>query len=436
MSKFLNNNICKFEILQNENLLTSAAENASDGINILVGAFFKRDQYYKNFDIYAKGLRRLLKFVDDEKSNPPGKDQFIHVLFIDQNIVDDAEIMEIIDSCKLCVPVLFKCSKYMIGSYHVDLFGSLVRFFPMFDFPNNPTKIVICTDIDLHNEDYVRLESLIKNKLTGIVAAGDITRVLLSRLTPYVYANLICYNRKKLNRKFILNFIENADKIESKGHYGKRLTPFGFGIDEIFINDVIIPSIGEISIIIDYQICYFMFYSKSRIMDESRTDTTNKILSIILGSYDDNNLSIAQKIEFIDKNTYQIRKKTEINNELCRRFTKVIEHLVESGKSWMEMTTLKFIYNYLRHVISANVIIQYEYKKGIIRADAYETVNDSEGASTNTEPDNLTSVISESVNDVITETDEDISSEIISDSASDTHINDLADPDDPSVTAA
>jgi hypothetical protein len=432
MSKFLNNNVCKFEILQNENLLM----DTTDGVNLFVGVFFKRDQYYKNFQTYVKGLSKLLKFVDDEKSNPPGKDQFIYVLFIDQNIVDDAEIMKIIDSCKLCVPVLFKCSKYMVGSYHADLFGSLVRFFPMFDFPNNPTKIIICTDIDLHAEDYVRLESLIKNKPNGIVAAGDITRVLLSHLTPYVYSNLISYNRKKHNRKLILDFIENADKIESKGHYGKRLTPFGFGIDEIFINDALIPSIGEISFIIDYQISYFLFRSKSRIMDEPRVDTTSKILSIILGPYDDKNMTIAQKIDFIDKNTYQIREKTEINNEMCRRFTKVIEHLVESGKSWMERATLQFIYNYLRHIISANVIIQYEYKKGIIRADAYETVNDSEGASNNTEPDDLTSVVSESVNNVITETDEDVSSEFISNSASDTHINDLADPDDPSVTAA
>src|SRR5271154_6582007 len=106
----------------------------------------------------------------------------------------------------------------------------------------------------------------------------------LQAILPEFYY-LISYNRKKHNRKLMLDFIENADKNESTGHYGKKLTPFGFGIDEIFINDVLTPSIGEINIIIDYQICYFLFRSKSRIMDEQRRDTTNKVLSIILGSY-------------------------------------------------------------------------------------------------------------------------------------------------------
>jgi hypothetical protein len=429
MFEFLNNDICKFEVLQNKHLLV-------DGVNILVGVFFKRDQYYKNFQTYVEGLSRLLKFVENEKINPKGKGQFIYALFIDQNIVDDAEIMKIIDGCKLCVPVLFKCSKYMLGSYHIDLFGSLVRFFPMFDFPNNPCGIVVCTDVDLHGEDYARLSSLIKNKPKGITGAGDIARVLYSNLTPYVYANLICYNKKKHDHKIIIDFIENAENIKSKGLYGKRLTAFGFGVDEIFINDILLPTTGGINIIIDYQLCYFLFHSKKRIMDEQRSDITNKILSIVLGPYANENMSVSQKIEFIDKNTYQIRKRTEINNELSRRFTKVVEHLVEAGKSWMERTVLQFIYKHLRHVVSANVVVQYEYKKGITRADTYETVNDTEGASNNAEQDDLTSIVSESIEDVISDTDEDTESEFISDSASETHINDLSDPSDPSVIAA
>ena len=104
--EFLTNDICTFQILEKEKLLTH-------GVNILVSVFFKRDQYYKNFGIYVKGLQKVLHFVDKQND----KNKFIFVLFIDQNIADDEKIMSSIKRCKNCVPVLFKCVKYMDEKY-------------------------------------------------------------------------------------------------------------------------------------------------------------------------------------------------------------------------------------------------------------------------------------------------------------------------------
>ena len=57
--KFITNNICEFEILNNKYFKFA-------NINIIVSVFFKHDKYYKNFDIYIKGLKNVLKFADSK----------------------------------------------------------------------------------------------------------------------------------------------------------------------------------------------------------------------------------------------------------------------------------------------------------------------------------------------------------------------------------
>jgi hypothetical protein len=201
-------------------------------------------------------------------------------------------------------------------------------------------------------------------------------------MKPYTYAGLLCFNRKKIEQSLIMDFIRDTGngKIKSKGHYGKRDTDFGYGIDEIFLNDVMINHVGKINTIIDYQTSYLLFHSKPFLTQtqDDKIKKTSDILDTILGSYTNKDMSVEQKFEFIDLNSYQIRKKTEINDEICRRFTKVIDFLVDAKKIWMESNVQQFIYKYLRHIISANLIIYTNYKKGIIGVDAYEVVYDTD----------------------------------------------------------
>src|SRR5579872_2477897 len=164
--EFIKNDICTFTVLNRVHLL-------KPGVNIIVSVFFKREKYYKNFAIYTRGLERLLKFVDDKNYNDIDNDGFVYLLFIDNHVADDPELRTMIENCHNCVPVLFGCSEYMKDGYHLDLFGTLVRFFPMFDFDKNPCNIVICVDIDLHAEDYFRLQNLMKYKHKGVTSAGD-----------------------------------------------------------------------------------------------------------------------------------------------------------------------------------------------------------------------------------------------------------------------
>jgi hypothetical protein len=384
---FLTNDICEFEILSNHNLIKK-------GVNVIVSVFFKRDQYYKNFAIYVKGLQKALRFIDDPIRNNPQTDGFIYILFIDSNVYEDKEIMGYINKCKNCVPVLFRCVEYMSGSFHYDLFGTLVRFFPVFNFPNNPCGMVISIDVDLHDEDYVRLESIVKHKMIDITGAGSIVGYIYTNLTPYIFANLVSYNCEKFDRSIIMNFIRNADKYESKGYYGKRLTTFGFGVDEIFLNDILLTHAGKVNVIIDYQICYFFFHSTPHMLDEKRIESTSKILDIIIGDIipdeDKKEMTAEQKIFIIDKTTYRKRDKTKTNDDMTRRLTMVIDNLVKNNKIWMEKEVQQFMYDYLRHIISATLVIQYNHSENaVVSVDAYDTVYDSDHEIDSGKIDNL-----------------------------------------------
>ena len=322
MTEILVNKICKLEILSRSNLLFND-DNSPKNPNILSGVFFKNKDYYKNFGIYVSGLARTLKFIHEynqeveSQSKIPEKDQthhlerFVFLLFIDQNIRDDKKIMNIISSNKYTVPVLFNCPVYMKKhddgrEYHIDLFGTLIRFFPMFDFPYNPStnSTVITIDIELNREDRRKVEAMMRNRPNGTTASGEIHNLIYKGEIPYVYSGTLCFNREKLGSELITKFIESAHSIVGTGHYGKRLTTFGYGIDEMFLNSHLIPAVKTYSIIIEYQISYFLYYSQPYMMKQKRQDVTHRMLRMILYDMYSPNLTIDSMFEIIRKSQF------------------------------------------------------------------------------------------------------------------------------------
>jgi len=349
------NDICKFNITHNKHLI-------KENMNVIVSSFFKRNEYYKNFNIYVKGLKKLLKYVETKKKD------YTYLLFIDENINNDNNIMNMVKKCSNCVVIVFTCSKYMIDKYHIDLFGTLVRFFPMFNFKNNPCNIVICVDIDLHEQDYFRFNKLITEQYKGIVGNGSFIEFIKgSHDKPHLYAGSISYNIKKSDYNLITDFIINIKDITTPGRYNTRFTDFGYGVDEIFLNDILLPKIGSVGVIIEYYISYFLFHSYDRILSQPKK--SEKILSAILGRYNteiNNTNDIKEKLNFIDANTYKIRKRTDINNTLSKRFSKVIKYLYNNKIKWMNWNIIKFIHKYLSNVISATAVMYYDYNKNKI----------------------------------------------------------------------
>jgi hypothetical protein len=247
---YLNNDYCKFELLDDNTDYTIKKD-------FFVTTLFKlRKGSYKNFDKYLSGLKYLNIF--SEKNNLKIK------LFIDNNIYHDKKIMDFLKSLKNVSIVLFKCEDYIIeNNYHIGLFSTLIRFFPMFDFPNNDCRITIIVDADVNEEilknQMILYETILKNLDKNIKFGysgrfyhiNQQMKLINDHLLPYITAsNIINYD--KIKKKILYKFLDkikpymNKNKLPekifttyniSKESYNKKCeNNVCFGIDEYFLN--------------------------------------------------------------------------------------------------------------------------------------------------------------------------------------------------------
>ncbi len=135
--KYLINDICKFTPLFNIN------KNKKQ--DIFSASFFKINSgSYKNFNIYVQGMKDLSKYVN--KYDPTYKIR----LFIDYSIFNDTKIMNMLKKLNNVQLVLYHCENFVRDKiYHRGIFGTIVRYFPIFNFPKNDAGIVRIIDIDL-----------------------------------------------------------------------------------------------------------------------------------------------------------------------------------------------------------------------------------------------------------------------------------------------
>ena len=337
---YLENDICNLKLIENSKL-------SKNKINILSTAFFKMDKHYKNFNIYLNGLKKWIKFLNSFNHD------YTLRLFIDNNVYNDREIMKLIRSTNKIQPILFSCNNYKKDNYHIDLFATLVRFFPYFNFKNNDSKNVIVVDLDLHDEDYRRCKYLMENNLDTFTGMGNIEHYFYKHKSIYMIAATMS-NPHKFDKDIIINFIENAHNIKDTGFYNKRFKPFGFGVDEIFINKYLLSNIDKYASIIEYNISYFMYHSKQRIMKSKNSEI---IFKYILGKYYKKGMSVYDMYKFIDKQTYQITRWNESADYLSKRFYKIISYLHKKNIKWLERNIIDLTYKYLNNLIYAFLII-------------------------------------------------------------------------------
>jgi hypothetical protein len=142
-TSYLQNDICIFRPLKpidygkrKKLLVTSLFKMASGG--------------YKSFSKYVDGISIL---------NGIAMARNMEVrIFIDNTIYRDDKLMYQLNQYEKVTLVHYTCSDFLIGEHHVGLFGTLVRFFPMFKFKNNDAKCAIIVDADTNN---IRTRALI-----------------------------------------------------------------------------------------------------------------------------------------------------------------------------------------------------------------------------------------------------------------------------------
>ena len=302
---------------------------------IISACFFKlHGGSYKDFNIYINGLKILSKFI---KNNLP---DFSIRLFIDNSIYSDKNIMDIFQHLINIELVLYECSNYKIDdTYHIGLFGSLVRFFPMFDFPNNDSDVVMITDIDWKSYDNIKksyinveayhiLKKIKKKNNIKLFINGRLFHMIENQflygnkyIVPYVLSSKII-NFSKIDKNILLTYILNIKKTKKRlSNYtvnrvknNKRYENYIFGIDEYFLNhDLKKYFINEKKMFgckLKYLITDFIFYNIQHTDDKIYKNFFNFVLKDI-----DNFTYISDEIayEFMDKYTYNIVENKSIN---------------------------------------------------------------------------------------------------------------------------
>jgi len=132
---YLENNICKFQELKPIDYTKKK--------DIISTSLFKMNTGgYKNFNKYLDGIKNLSEI---------GNTYNLEIrIFIDNTIYEDSDIMNYLNKFNNITLILYKCNNFIINNkYHVGLFGTLVRYFPLFNFKNNDSNIVFLADADI-----------------------------------------------------------------------------------------------------------------------------------------------------------------------------------------------------------------------------------------------------------------------------------------------
>jgi len=137
--EYLKNDICKFEII--------TPFDINEKKNLMVTSLFKMSTGgYKDFQLYVDGISVL---------NNHAKNHNMYVrLFIDDTIYKDHVLMEKFSKLERVQMVLYKCNNLIINGHHIGVVGTLLRFFPLFDFENNDANFVITSDADTKASHY------------------------------------------------------------------------------------------------------------------------------------------------------------------------------------------------------------------------------------------------------------------------------------------
>lgn len=345
--EYLKNEICKFTPLFDIDY--------SKKHNIMSACFFKmKNSGYKDFSKYINGLNTLNNIISKLNLNYKLR------LFIDNSIYTDKKIFETISKYKNVQMVLYSCPNYKIeDNYHIGLFGTLVRFFPMFNFPNNDANIVVSSDIDSTNIKIIvyylkKLEKEYKNIFDNIYMfkSGPLDRSFRykynifykNKLNTYVWA-LSFASIKRIDKNVIVDYLANINNLNiedisyhksvnefEESKYSKSYKHFIYGIDEHFLNDVLSKYL------IDNNLCYIVNTSwtiygtlynilKNKYLTNKENELINLVFTYLNNKTSFNlelndNMDINEKINVIDKIMYSKKtdekKKYEINKLLYK----------------------------------------------------------------------------------------------------------------------
>ncbi len=314
------------------------------------------NKQYKNFGIYVNGLKRLIAMRNERM--PSYKIR----IFIDKSIADDKYIMSILKSDKNIQIVKYTCPNYMETNkyYHRGTFGTLVRFFPMFDFENNDANLVIVSDIELNKNDtevMIKISKslhLFKNKLAFMYYSNIFLSEFLNLNKKYIFAGRL-FNTTRLPKSSIINFMENINNVvvdnplyQGKGEPNNE--NIRYGIDETYLNKYLLKDLDESGIrygfYTKYNISNFFYYFRDKVLSHPDSE---KYLKMILGDSYMNNKDVSENLTLLDLKTFAVIENKILpipddTIEIIKNYSKFLFYLDENKiYNWMSQRMLKYL---------------------------------------------------------------------------------------------
>lgn len=355
------NSICKLKYIFNDEV-----KEKKDVISV---SLFRMVNGYKSFDKYMKGLELITGKMINKLSN------FDILLFIDQSIIKEKEIynkiIELREKNKQLKLIEYECPKFIKENKHEELFGTFIRFLPFFDIEGNNTKCVISIDADICQrdmeyiiEDYQYLKKIkseyhyITNMFYELLSKWG-----LSENYSILAGRQIC--KKKFPLKLLTEYLEcvknksceRMEYIKEKMDY-KKYSTFPYGIDEYFLNNILLEYIkkNEIpySVTVRYSLTAPMYYyikNTPELNDnKEKKESLTKVLKNILNDESkDDYIKLFDKFDRIFyKHIYENNK--DINNnkrEIVKRYYNYINKMwKEKNYELLPESVLKKTMNY------------------------------------------------------------------------------------------
>lgn len=311
--------------------------------DVVATSLFKMTNGYKNFEKYMNGLKLGINYFTNNIPN------MYFLLFIDSSISGDSKLMSRIRSIAnnktICVE--FTCPDYVATSLcgHVELFGSMIRFLPFFNYSGNFTKNVICIDADINAIDAALLLknytifSKTKAKYqydTNMFYEIIAKWCLIDDLTILAGRHMCKY---KFPIYMFIDYIEcvkngtcpNMATIRSYMDYVKYEV-YPYGIDEYFLNYIMLPYMKKKKILYSvssrYVITAPLYYlnKKNTIPAESEEgQILIEALTGILGLT--NPISYEKLFDLFDKELYIDGNITKRTRKIAHAYYKFIQSM-------------------------------------------------------------------------------------------------------------
>ena len=403
MPQYLENNICKFKPL--------FEIDYSKKINIVSTVFFKmKDSGYKPFSRYLMGVQYLANVIKKTLPN------FSLRLFIDDTIYSDANIMDRLNKIKGIQLVHYSCPNFIVNGFHRGTFGTLVRFFPMFDFKNNDANYVIITDIDWHNDANVEnkfrviktYDLLKKNKKlnnlhlfidASVSHMGKQFNYLkkLKTIAPMLVAGQIL-STAKVNHSILEDYLLEVDKTNKiYSNYSQNINylfkksknmKFVFGVDEYFLNNVLLQYLEnnnlEFGIRLTYTITNLIFYKMFKNFDIKKLDNNlseqdkiilKKLFNYVLAGIDNYKfVNLRDAFMLMDKYTYVENFNKKLSEKQIIIFKRVVDffkYIKKNNIKIFNQHKLDFILNEMQKRVSIDEYRFFFSKKTPIILEEY-----------------------------------------------------------------